>query len=208
MQQSKQAILQHLEHARQIGVIDLYRKAARKYDIPVAVLLAKDSKESWLGSYPNLAENDWYGSDGRSRGISQLNVDEFPVAKMMDGDAHQWFINTGAKALRNELNRFNGNMMAALAAYNAGASNVRSALESGQAVDSVTTHGNYASGVLQRAEVIKQELSFLKSLLPVPISFGPGGNAKEAFIKGIPAFLILSAGAYYVKDLIDKKTKR
>ncbi|GEM_PF-619932 len=205
----KQSVLEHLDHARQLGLFPVYKSAAKKYDIPVQVLLAKDSRESWLGSYPDLASNDWYGSDGKSRGISQINTDVYPQAVMVDGDAHKWFIMRGAQLLRKELDNFDGNMKAALAAYNTGTEDVRSALQQGKKPNSVTTDGNYVSDVLRRADIIKKDLSMINKVLPIVGSMQAGfqGNVKEAALQSIPGLLILSAGAYFVKDLIDQKTE-
>jgi len=180
----KQSILQHLAHARQIGVLPLYRQAASTYNIPVEILLAKDSRESWLGSYPGLKSNGWYGSDGKSRGISQLSVQTYPEAKMIQGDAHDWFIDKGAQALRAELDRFNGNTKAALAAYNTGAGDVRQALQAGEDPDKYTTDKNYAADVLQRAQIIKGELGVIPGL-----SF-----STEAALKWLPGALLLMGG--------------
>lgn len=202
----KETVQNHFQHAENKGLIPLYKSAARKYDIPVSILLAKDSRESWLGKYPGLAANNWYGSDGKSRGISQINVNTYPAARMIDGDSHKWFINQGAQALREELNRFNGNMKAALAAYNTGAGDVRSALNRGKDPDTVTTKGNYVSDILRRSEIIKDELSIFSGLLS-----GEGVDAqqrKQAAIRYVPGFLIVSAGAYFVKDAIDRSVKQ
>lgn len=193
MAQLNQAILKHLAFARQQGLIPLYKKAAKKHGIPVEVLLAKDSRESWLGSFPGLAKNGWYGSDGKSKGISQINVEAFPEASLIDGSAHDWFIDKGAKLLKDELIRF-GNMKNALSAYNTGATNVSRALNKGQDPDLYTTKKNYGEDVLNRAKVFKRELS--------------SGTITKSILKGIPGFLILSAGGWFIKEQIDKNAKR
>lgn len=183
-------ILNHVDHAKGLCLLPVYKKAAKSTGIPVQILLGKDSRETWLGSYPGLAANGWYGSDGKSKGISQINVEQHPEANLMRGDAHEWFIRMGAELLKTELNRFGGNMKAALAAYNTGPGDVQKALHAGQDPDRYTTHGNYAGDILQRAKIIKKEFT------------------QKALLKGIPGLLILLAGGRFIVEQIKQKQKR
>lgn len=157
-----------IEHARQKGWLDYYREAASHYGIPVEILLAKDSRESWLGTYPGLQQNGWIGSDGVSKGISQVNKSVWPYAEQTNPNNVRAFVALGAEILKEELNAFNGNMKAALAAYNAGASRVRNAINRGDDPDSVTTNQNYAADIMDRSKEIRRILGGT-SLIPLQI---------------------------------------
>lgn len=162
-------IPQQIQNARAQGWLDSYFEAAAFYGIPVEILLAKDSRESWLGTYPGLQANGWIGSDGVSKGISQINSAVHPFARTADPNNVRAYIAKGAELLKDELDRF-GRMRTALAAYNAGAGNVIDAIDDGQDPDSVTTN-NYADDVLNRADQIRplvglSEITVTASALP------------------------------------------
>ncbi|MEO1023450.1 MAG: transglycosylase SLT domain-containing protein [Bacteroidota bacterium] len=150
---------QHITHAQKNGYLPYYYEASTFYNIPVELLLAKDSRESGLGSYPGLVENGWYGSDGISRGISQINENVFRFARGTDPSDVRAYVAMGAQVLSDEIKRFNGNVKHALVAYNAGPDDVYDALDKNQDPDSRTTKGNYAADVLNRSNQIKRLLS-------------------------------------------------
>lgn len=169
------SIQNQISNARQKGWLDYYREAAQFYGIPVEILLAKDSRESWLGLYPGLVGNGWIGSDGVSKGISQVNVEMWPFAKQADPNDIRAFVALGAEILKEELNRFSGDMNAALAAYNAGSSRVRNAINRGNNPDSVTTDGDYSKDVIDRSKEVRSILGGT-SLVPLSIQEATKAN--------------------------------
>lgn len=181
-------LLSHINFARRNGWLTYYQEAAAYYGIPVEILLAKDSRETWLGSLPGLQANNWIGSDGVSKGISQINMNAWDFAKQTDPNDVKSYVAMGAQILKEELNRF-GNMKAALAAYNAGAGNVRRAIAAGKDPDSVTTKGDYASDVLARAREIKK-------ILADPEGYQASAVRKGAMIN-ILALAAIGTAAYY-----------
>ena len=179
-----------ISFAKNNGWLQHYYEAAAFYGIPVEILLAKDSRESQLGSLPGLQANDWYGSDGISRGISQINDQQFPFAKYTDPNDVRAYVAKGAEILADELDRFDGNMKAALAAYNAGSPRVSTALATGKDPDSVTSGKDYGSDVIRRSREIKQLLTGETSPMLI-VSSGIGA------VKGnLPLILGIGVAAY------------
>lgn len=182
---------QHIAFADSKGWLPYYQEAATFYNIPIEILLAKDSRESWLGSFPGLIQNGWYGSDRISKGISQINVRDHKFARETDPNEIRAYVAYGAQVLKAELIRYNGNLAAALAAYNTGPENVDAALEKGLPVDIYTTENNYSSDVLARAKEIRSVLN--NGSLPVSASTASLGNNNYWL-----ALLMLGSGAYYL----------
>lgn len=159
-------IQSQLKFAENKGWLKYYQESADFYGIPIEILLAKDSRESWLGSFPGLIANGWYGNDGKSRGISQINQEVYPFAKNYGPDDVRAYVAKGAEILRSEIDSFNGNVRHGLAAYNTGRKNVQSALNKGIDPDVYTTKGNYSADVMNRAKLIRS----LSADQAIPIS--------------------------------------
>ncbi len=119
--------------------------AALKYNLPREVLLAVIMRES--------RGKNVIGDAGHGRGLMQI-----------DDRSHQDWLKThkngldaasnidyGASLIRENLDAFDGNYIQALAAYNAGPSQVRAALRSNLNPDTVTSGRNYASSVFEHA---------------------------------------------------------
>ena len=165
---TRENIQSHLNYANSKGYLPYYQEAAEFYGIPVEILLAKDSRETWLGSFPGLAANGWIGSDGVSKGISQINKAYFSFAEHTDPNDVRSYIAKGAEILKAELNRFGGQMNKALAAYNTGAGNVNRAVNEGKHVDAYTTGQNYSQDVINRSNIIRSVIT--AGQLPVQVS--------------------------------------
>ena len=131
-----------------------FNTAAFRYGIERNLLLAVASRESHMG---RLLDANYLGDHGNGMGIMQIDRRYHPEFAMQihPGD-HTANIQKGAEILREELNRFNGDVYAALAAYNSGAGNVQRAIRYGLDPDYYTTGKDYAKDVLHRYEIINQ----------------------------------------------------
>lgn len=145
------AIAQHIAFARSRGWLPYYFEAAGHYGIPVELLLAKDSRESGLGSYKGLIANNWVGSDKVSVGISQINKAVWRFARDTDPNNVKAYVAKGAEILKSEIHRFK-DVRTALAAYNRGAPRILAAIRDKIDPDSVTTGGDYAADILSRTK--------------------------------------------------------
>jgi hypothetical protein len=189
----KSILQSQLNFANSKGWLKYYQESADYYGIPIEILLAKDSRESWLGSFPGLIANGWYGSDGKSRGISQINQDVYPFAKQFDPNDVQAYVAKGAEILKNELKQFNGNLKNALASYNTGPEDVRLALSKNIDPDIYTTKGNYSKDILKRAELIRS----LSNENQIPVSVSKAGLDGKVILGGIILIGIVSAAKKY-----------
>ena len=104
---------------------DYIYTAARKYDVDPDLIKAIIMTES--SGRPNAIRHEWNGYD--SIGLMQVTI---PAARDVGytGDESGLFnpitnIEYGTKYLKHLLDEFNGNMYLAVAAYNAGAYNVK-----------------------------------------------------------------------------------
>jgi hypothetical protein len=190
---TKAIIQSHINFANRKGWLKFYKESADYYGVPVEVLLAKDSRESWLGSYPGLISNGWYGSDGKSRGISQINQDVYPFAKHYDPNDVQAYVAKGAAILKNELKTFNGNLKNALAAYNTGPENVKLALSRNEDPDLYTTKKNYSKDVLNRVQLIRS----LSNENSIPITVPKSGFDGRVILGGVALLAILATAKKY-----------
>jgi len=155
---SPASISPQIDFAVQAGILDYFVQSAKKYGIPVSILLAIASRESGIGTDPTYLANNFTGGDGHGRGIMQIDDRWHIFAKITAPNDDQANILYGAEYLKNLLNQFPYNKQAAIAAYNAGPGNVRYVLGIGQHPDSATTGKDYSADVLKRAKVIKQLL--------------------------------------------------
>lgn len=186
-------IAKQIEYAAKKGWLEYYKEASAFYNIPIEILLGKDSRESSLGTYPGLQNNGWYGSDGISKGISQINTKENRFALITDGNDVRAFVAVGASMLQDEYKRF-GNWKDALSAYNTGAGNVSAAIKKGIDPDQYTTGKDYAKDVLYRAELIKR----LSQNDEIPVSIN-AAKVDGTIILGITALATL----YYIARRLD-----
>lgn len=158
-------IAQHIAFAQSKGWLAYYQEAAKFYDIPFEILLAKDSRESGLGSYKGLIAKGWIGSDGVSTGISQINKAAHKFALVTNPNDVRAYVAKGAEILRDEINRFK-NIRTALAAYNRGGTRIAKALKDRIDPDSITEGGDYAQDILSRSREAAQVLKIVPSPLP------------------------------------------
>ncbi len=98
------------------------------------------------------------GDGGHGRGLMQIDDrwhGEFLEANS-EGLDPATNIDYGTKLLRNLTREFEGNLSAAIAAYNQGSGNVWRRLRAGEDVDRGTTGGDYSADVLRRMELFQQ----------------------------------------------------
>lgn len=144
-----------LQNVRRLGLMSAYKQASEETGLPLSLLLAKDSRESRLG----LALNSrCHSPNGREKGISQIHPAHWGFARTTPACNHKAYVKEGARILANEISKFS-RVRSGLAAYNAGEGSVRSALQSGQPVDSVTTGKDYSRDVMSRKRVFDRILS-------------------------------------------------
>lgn len=135
------------------GIMPAFTQASYITGVDRDLLLAVASRESNMGM--NLDEN-WLGDNGHGYGIMQ--IDKRYHSAFTSNNApnnHAANILKGATILKAEIDRFNGNKLHALAAYNAGPSSVREAIMQGLDPDLYTTGQNYGKDVLNRYKIIK-----------------------------------------------------
>lgn len=128
-------------------------EAAKAHGLDPWVLAGVIGRESGFGLY---LDADGLGDGGHGHGLSQ--IDDRTWGAWLE--ANDWKdprtnIMKGAEILAMELQRFGGNLEAALAAYNAGPLRVQQALRAGRHPDTVTTKQNYSTDVLRRAREFK-----------------------------------------------------
>lgn len=181
-------ITTQLAAARSRGYLPLFKRAARKWNVPLALLLAVASRETMIGSDSYYQGNSFTGRDGHGKGIMQIDDRWHTFAQITSPTDHEGYINYGAKYLRELLDQF-GSTKEALVAYNAGPDDVYKARAAGVDPDRYTTGGDYAQDVLQRAEMIKSEL-------------GLGFNMATM----VPATLLLLGGSTYLYYQINDRT--
>ena len=154
-------ISSQLAFLRVRGIYPHFRQASQRYNIPVALLLAIASRESNMGL--SLDEN-WAGDNGNGIGIMQIDRRYHPeFTGRHAGSDHQANIDYGAQFLSELIRQFDGELTSAVAAYNAGASRVRSARAAGLSPDAVTTGRDYSSDVLNRMKTIESILGRSKT---------------------------------------------
>ena len=149
-----------LAYLRVRGIYRHFQQASQRYNIFIALLLAIASRESGMGL---ALDSDWTGDSGNGIGIMQIDRRYHPefTGRFANSDHHA-NIDYGAEFLSGLIRQFPGDRSAAVAAYNAGAARVRSALTSGMPPDAVTTGRDYSSDVLERMIVIESILGTSK----------------------------------------------
>jgi soluble lytic murein transglycosylase-like protein len=146
-------ISSQLAYLKVRGIYRHFQQASRRYNIPIALLLAIASRESGMGL---ALDADWTGDSGNGIGIMQIDRRYHPefTGQTANND-HQANITYGAEFLSRLIRQFPGDRPAAIAAYNAGAGKVRSALAAGRHPDAVTTGRDYSADVLRRQQIIE-----------------------------------------------------
>lgn len=143
--------LQFLE--RNVGMTP-FNIASWRTGVDRNLLLAVASRESNMGM---TLDGNYLGDSGYGMGLMQVDRRYHPqFAATVHPGEHSKVVLKGAQILKEELNRFNGNKYAALAAYNTGAGDVQYALQTGTDPDLFTTGKNYAKDVLNRYQIINQ----------------------------------------------------
>ena len=141
-----------LAYLKMRGIYPHFIEASRRYQIPLALLLAIASRESGMGL---ALDTDWTGDSGNGIGIMQIDRRYHPeFTSQFANNDHQANIAYGAEFLSGLIRQFPGDRPAAVAAYNAGAGRVRSALAAGLSPDAVTTGRDYSSDVRRRMQII------------------------------------------------------
>ena len=172
MNASSWSISAELTYVRLRGLIGYFEGSAKRYGIPLALLLAIASRESRMGL---ALSPDGTGDGGNGIGIMQIDRRYHPefTGRHSPFD-HQANIAYGAQYLAGLLQEFDGNTSQAVAAYNGGPSRVRTAIFAGLSPDSVTTGGDYSRDVLQRKQLIERLLGLSKatslSLYVLPVA--------------------------------------
>ena len=147
-------ISSQLEFAKSTGSLPAFTAASFRTGVDKNLLLAIASRESHIGQ---ILDGSYLGDGGNGIGLMQVDRRYHPefAASVRPSD-HYKIILKGAQIFKEELNRFDGNTYAALAAYNTGPGDVQKALGRGEDPDIYTTGGDYAKDVLTRYELIKQ----------------------------------------------------
>lgn len=138
--------------------IEHIQEGAIRASVPVAVVWGIGSRESHWGLYLKPRGPAGTGDHGHGRGLMQIDDRWHP--SFTGGD--QWKdpaenIAYGCEVLRDNVRMFRAvlgsedGLRAAVAAYNCGPGNVRTALKRGFGVDAFTTGRNYSDDVLRRA---------------------------------------------------------
>lgn len=149
----KESILGQLEFADRLGILPYFTEAANRYGLDEELLMGIASRETHMG---RLLKNS-LGDRGFGFGIMQIDKRFYPefTSRVRPND-HRANIMKGAEIFAEELRRFDGNVQAALAAYNAGPGNVQAAIDRGLDPDTPTTGGDYGKDVLDRVKAIRE----------------------------------------------------
>lgn len=155
---SRAVLTTQLDRARNNGWLPFFTEAARRFNFPVALLVAVASRET---NVRNIV-----GDGGHGRGIMQIDDRSFPdfarSGRAMDPRQN---ILKGAEVLsgkRQFLSRRGVSAQllkrASVAAYNHGEGNVLRSIRNGRDVDSGTAHNDYSADVLAREAVFAELL--------------------------------------------------
>lgn len=169
------------------GILPAFTHAAEVFNVDRNILLAIASRESNMGI---ALADDWTGDFG-SCGATGCGMGIMQIDRRYHKDfaattaPNDHFANVlkAASILKKNIHTFDGNLKAAIAAYNAGPGSVRSALNQGLDPDLFTTGQDYARDVLSRYQMIKSlggadEIGDqLKNVLATTIIAGLSGAA-------------------------------
>lgn len=101
---------------KKYGIDEIVSQAAKKYDLPESLIYKVIETESYF----NVNDVSWAGASGLMQLMPATAADE-GVTDIFDPYQN---IMAGCSQLRKHINRFNGDLKLALAAYNAGPGNV------------------------------------------------------------------------------------
>lgn len=155
------SISAELTYVRLRGLMPYFMQTAKRYGLPLALLLAVASRESRMGL---ALSSDGTGDRGNGIGIMQIDKRHHPeFTSRHSSFDHEANIDYGGQFLAKILQDFSGNTTHAVAAYNAGAGKVRTAVLANLSPDTVTTGGDYASDVLSRKQLISGLMGLSKA---------------------------------------------
>jgi hypothetical protein len=149
--QNTQQTAQQLPQQYQQYIADV-NAAARAHNVDPAILLGVMARET--------RGRNIIGDHGHGHGLMQID-DRYHatwLAGHNNGMDPATNIDYGAQQLAANIARFPNNLEAAIAAYNAGPTAVNRAIRAGHDVNSVTTGGDYATDVLNRAATFRTML--------------------------------------------------
>src|SRR6056297_1522540 len=176
-------ISSQLAYIRIRGLMGYFHDASVNHGVPVALLLAIASRESNMGL---ALDANFAGDNGNGIGIMQIDRRYHSgFTGRHAGSDHQANINYGAEFLSGLIRQFPEDRPAAVAAYNAGASRVRSALAAGLTPDAVTTGRDYSSDVMGR-------MTTIESILGVSTSSSYSMAAVAMIIAGFVSYKLLT----------------
>jgi hypothetical protein len=135
--------------------------AAQRYHLDPALIMAVMDRETGSPQQIGNGARNIIGDYGHGHGLMQID-DRSHGAWLRannDGLDPASNIDYGASLLRQNLDRFNGDTQAALAAYNSGAGNVHHLLEQGRDPDARTTGHDYGADTLRRYEWFRQRIA-------------------------------------------------
>lgn len=171
-------ISQQLVVAKTRGLLPLFQRAGRQWNLPPEILLGLASRETGIGTDRYYLTSGFTGRDGHGKGIMQIDDRYHTFAAITAPNDHASMIGYGARFLGELRDEF-GSIKDALSAYNAGPDAVYQARRLGVDPDHFTTGGDYSKDVLRRARLIKGQL----------------GLGVGSWAAGIPALFTLLVGA-------------
>lgn len=160
-------IARQIEHAKSTGLLPIFQAVAADVGVPYTTLLAIASRESAFGL---TLDDGFLGDNGYGHGIMQIDRRWHDFANTTAPNDHPRNIAYSAKYLK-ALKKQLGSWPEALAAYNAGAGNVRKAQKEGRSIDYYTTGRDYSADVLRRKKEISEIVApGAKLILPLAIA--------------------------------------
>lgn len=149
------------------SLLDRFKRAAKKYDIPLALMLALGSRESHLGTILGQGNNKaGWGDNNNAFGIFQVDKRHHTIKGQLDpfswehiDQAMEVFADFRRKIQIKHPSWSQSNILkGACVAYNSGVSNVRTI----EGMNLGTTGGDYGDDVIARAQKFFELLNGLK----------------------------------------------